>query len=372
MYHSWLTFVLMIISCVVWMYPNSQRFCAKISPYIAFYAQALVLIQFIYSLDLTQAELPDENPGFLRQTLYQIIVMSKHEQIKMKLNLGDLQIGFEKPRTAPPCRSILLKFMFTVLFWITVKQRTIEKRRGEAVAGGEKKPDVAEKLTEESAKDERSAFKITSNPTISFIRHMITKYWVVVNLCLLLAISLHNPVVIYRIIYMAFFQIFINCFQISFPTWRRSLYAFWTFMVGYCMFVLSLIYTFQFHGFPKLYNQYLGMSEDVLKSIGLERFSSGRLFVKLLTPISFLIFTLIQMNFFHENLMERTGKWEKAFYHNRSRLATMLGKFHKRNVGLMNVFLKGAVFKRSANKKYDLLFFRYISFKFVNVLCQVP
>ncbi|VDK18709.1 unnamed protein product [Anisakis simplex] len=148
LYHSWLTFVLMIISCVVWMYPNSQRFCAKISPYIAFYAQALVLIQFIYSLDLTQAELPDENPD----NPCQIIVVSKHEQIKTKLNLGDLQIGFEKPRTAPPCRSILLKFMFTVLFWITVKQRTIEKRRGEAVAGGEKKPDVAEKLTEESAK----------------------------------------------------------------------------------------------------------------------------------------------------------------------------------------------------------------------------
>uniref|UniRef100_A0A915B433 Piezo-type mechanosensitive ion channel component n=1 Tax=Parascaris univalens TaxID=6257 RepID=A0A915B433_PARUN len=314
LYHSWLTFVLMIVSCVVWMYPNSQRFCLKISPYIAVYAQALVLIQFVYGLDLTQAELPDEKPVFLRQ------------------------IGLEKSRLSPPWRPILLKFTFTVLFWVTVKQRTKERRRD--VNEEIELPEKAETDAESPLKDEQPPLQssLTAiSPAVSYLRHIVTKYWVIVNLCLLLAISLQNPVVFYRIIYMAFFQIFVNCFQISFPTWRKSLYAFWTLMVAYCMFVLSLIYTYQFHGFPQLYQQYLGMSEDVLRSFGLERFSSGQLFIRLLTPISFLIFTLVQMNFFHENLMERTGKWEKAFYYNQSRLPTMLGKFQKRHGGLLNI-----------------------------------
>uniref|UniRef100_A0A914RSQ0 Piezo non-specific cation channel R-Ras-binding domain-containing protein n=1 Tax=Parascaris equorum TaxID=6256 RepID=A0A914RSQ0_PAREQ len=178
---------------------------------------------FVYGLDLTQAELPDEKPVFLRQ------------------------IGLEKSRLSPPWRPILLKFTFTVLFWVTVKQRTKERRRD--VNEEIELPEKAETDAESPLKDEQPPLQssLTAiSPAVSYLRHIVTKYWVIVNLCLLLAISLQNPVVFYRIIYMAFFQIFVNCFQISFPTWRKSLYAFWTLMVAYCMFVLSLIYTYQF------------------------------------------------------------------------------------------------------------------------------
>ncbi|VDM24249.1 unnamed protein product [Toxocara canis] len=228
LYHSWLTFVLMIVSCVVWMYPNSQGFCLKISPYIAIYAQALVLVQFLYGLDLTQAELPDEKPVFLRQ------------------------IGFEKSRHSPPWRPILLKFVFTVLFWVTVKQRTIEARRNKEEHRKDVEQSVAVVDNQHEGRPPLQTAVTLSSSTVSYLRQLITKYWVVVNLCLLLAISLQNPVVIYRIIYMAFFQVFVNCFQ--------------------------------------------------------------------------------------------------AFFHNQSRLATMLGKYHKKHTGIFSV-LKGAVSPRGDARK---------------------
>jgi hypothetical protein len=85
----------------------------------------------------------------------------------------------------------------------------------------------------------------------------------------------------------------------------------------------------------------------------MEQFGSGELFVKLLTPISFLIFTLVQVrqkalyqlltnpnisknvfmkhqycfaqvNFFHTDLMDRTHKWQTAVYPHALARASML------------------------------------------------
>ncbi len=49
-----------------------------------------------------------------------------------------------------------------------------------------------------------------------------------------------------------------------------------------------------------------------LESLGLEQYSSGELLMKLLIPISFLICTIVQLKFFHKQLIEKTAKLEKA------------------------------------------------------------
>ncbi len=48
----------------------------------------------------------------------------------------------------------------------------------------------------------------------AWLRSIIAKYWVLINLCLLLFISVRNPVVAYRVIYMSFFLMFVNTFQV--------------------------------------------------------------------------------------------------------------------------------------------------------------
>ncbi|KAH6947214.1 hypothetical protein HPB50_017600 [Hyalomma asiaticum] len=59
-YHSWLTFVLLLWSCVLWMMPSSRLACLRSSPALVAYAELLLLLQYLYSLDLTDEELPQQ------------------------------------------------------------------------------------------------------------------------------------------------------------------------------------------------------------------------------------------------------------------------------------------------------------------------
>lgn len=58
MYHSWLTFVLLIWANALWMIPNQRKTMLRSSPFIVFYAELLLIAQYIYGMDLTDEELP--------------------------------------------------------------------------------------------------------------------------------------------------------------------------------------------------------------------------------------------------------------------------------------------------------------------------
>jgi hypothetical protein len=57
-YHSWLTFVLLLWACLIWITPFARWFCMVSSPGLVLYAQFLLLVQFVYGLRLYDAELP--------------------------------------------------------------------------------------------------------------------------------------------------------------------------------------------------------------------------------------------------------------------------------------------------------------------------
>lgn len=56
-YHSWLTFVLLLWSCVIWMLRARQRFATLCSPFILLYGLALCCLQYVWAMDL-ETELP--------------------------------------------------------------------------------------------------------------------------------------------------------------------------------------------------------------------------------------------------------------------------------------------------------------------------
>lgn len=41
------------------------------------------------------------------------------------------------------------------------------------------------------------------------------------------------------------------------------MYTFWMIIIAYCLFLLTLLYSYQFHGIPELYLDYLGFPKDV-------------------------------------------------------------------------------------------------------------
>lgn len=60
MYHSWLTFVLLLWANLLWMIPNQRKAMMRSSPFIVVYAEILLICQYIYGMNLTNDELPSK------------------------------------------------------------------------------------------------------------------------------------------------------------------------------------------------------------------------------------------------------------------------------------------------------------------------
>lgn len=60
-YKGWLSFILLLSACIIWIVPKSRTACLYSSPLIVVYAIVLILIQYVYGLNLTEDELPQQN-----------------------------------------------------------------------------------------------------------------------------------------------------------------------------------------------------------------------------------------------------------------------------------------------------------------------
>src|SRR5271166_6006658 len=58
MYLSWMTFALLMAACFIWIVPQKEKVCLHLSPLIVLYAEILLIIQFLYGMNFTDAELP--------------------------------------------------------------------------------------------------------------------------------------------------------------------------------------------------------------------------------------------------------------------------------------------------------------------------
>lgn len=65
-YHSWLTFVLLIWSCTLWMIRDRRKYAMLSSPFMVFYGNLLLILQYIWSIELKNDELPQVS-GFLER-----------------------------------------------------------------------------------------------------------------------------------------------------------------------------------------------------------------------------------------------------------------------------------------------------------------
>nr|CAD7432632.1 unnamed protein product [Timema monikensis] len=304
-YHSWLTFVLLLWASVLWIVPNQRRSMLRCSPFLVFYSLFLLLSQYIYSMDLTEAELPQKVEGF---------------------NLK--QIGFVKALYLP-IRPILVKSLYTIMFWTTLRQ--FMQERFEQRSSSTLEDMVAPlQITVGTA---TRGFSMSSEPQPSpfmtklgaCLQAFFTKFWIWVVAIMLFGISfVGTRMTVLRIIYMALFLVFILTFQVSYQFWRKMMYAFWLTVILYSMSILVLIYTYQFDNFPEYWEVYLGVPKNILASediellawchklplvvcsqqdLGLETYQTGDLFVRLLSPAFFLVITVIQLHYYHKDFL---------------------------------------------------------------------
>uniref|UniRef100_A0A8C8I0Q3 Piezo-type mechanosensitive ion channel component n=1 Tax=Oncorhynchus tshawytscha TaxID=74940 RepID=A0A8C8I0Q3_ONCTS len=264
-YHSWLTFVLLLWACLIWMLRARRHFAMLCSPFILLYVLALCFLQYVWAMDL-QPELPRT-----------VGTMSLR------------QLGLD--RAQYPCLRLGAMLLYTLTFWLLLRQSVKDNFSAPSPFGS----------TEGSGQNE-SVLKVVGRLVMS----CYAKYWIYVCGGMFIMVSFAGKLVGYKIIYMLLFLLCLCLYQVYYSLWRRLLKVFWWLVVAYTMLVLITIYTFQFEDFPAYWKNFTGFTEEQLADIGLETFKLTELFTSILIPGFFLLACILQLHYFHKPFMRIT------------------------------------------------------------------
>ncbi|XP_036884454.1 piezo-type mechanosensitive ion channel component 2 isoform X4 [Sturnira hondurensis] len=299
-YHSWLTFVLLIWSCALWMIRNRRKYAMISSPFMVVYGNLLLVLQYIWSFELPEIK---KVPGFLE-----------------KKEPGELAS----------------KILFTITFWLLLRQHLTEQKalrekeallsevkietqeieekddeqdiqvEGEAEEKKEEKEEKQESKKEEEEGveegDDQDIMKVLGNLVVA----MFIKYWIYVCGGMFFFVSFEGKIVMYKIIYMVLFLFCVALYQVHYEWWRKILKYFWMSVVIYTMLVLIFIYTYQFENFPGLWQNMTGLKKEKLEDLGLKQFTVAELFTRIFIPTSFLLVCILHLHYFHDRFLELT------------------------------------------------------------------
>uniref|UniRef100_A0A8C8RQL3 Piezo type mechanosensitive ion channel component 1 n=1 Tax=Pelusios castaneus TaxID=367368 RepID=A0A8C8RQL3_9SAUR len=272
-YHSWLTFVLLLWACLIWIVRSRYHFAMICSPFLLLYGITLCSLQYVWGMDL-EPELPTR-VGFM--------------------NLEQLGLV----RTKYPCLDLGAKLLYTLTFWLLLRQfvkEKVPKCRSQSTTLLEVTVSDAEPSQQQSV--------------LKFLGELVTglyaKYWIYVCAGMFIVVSFAGRLVVYKIVYMLLFLLCLILFQVYYSLWRKLLKGFWWLVVAYTMLVLIAVYTFQFEDFPVYWRNLTGLTNEQLGDLGLEQFSVSELFSSILIPGFFLLACILQLHYFHRPFMRLT------------------------------------------------------------------
>nr|XP_060627625.1 piezo-type mechanosensitive ion channel component 2-like [Anolis sagrei ordinatus] len=140
----------------------------------------------------------------------------------------------------------------------------------------------------------------------SLLKGMLVKYWIYFCAVMFFIVSFNGKVALYKILYILLFLLNVALYQVHYKTWRQILKGFWLTVVSYSMVVLIAIYSYQFEMVSAFFLNTLQISEERLRDMGLERFSTMELFTRILLPGAFLLACILQLHYFHDNFLVMT------------------------------------------------------------------
>uniref|UniRef100_A0A3Q0SK86 Piezo type mechanosensitive ion channel component 1 (Er blood group) n=1 Tax=Amphilophus citrinellus TaxID=61819 RepID=A0A3Q0SK86_AMPCI len=271
-YHSWLTFVLLLWACLIWILRARRHAATLCSPFILLYGLALCCLQYIWAMEL-QPELPTT-----------VGTMSLR------------QLGLD--RAQYPCLRLGAMLLFTLTFWLLVRQSVKENFS--------RKRKAATPLQEVTTGGEEAGNESVLKVLGGMVMSCYAKYWIYVCGGMFIMVSFAGKLVAYKIIYMLLFLLCLCLYQVYYSLWRRLLKLFWWLVVAYTMLVLISIYTYQFEDFPEYWRNFTGFTEVQLAALGLETFALSELFTSILIPGFFLLACILQLHYFHKPFMRIT------------------------------------------------------------------
>ncbi|RVE70309.1 hypothetical protein OJAV_G00063360 [Oryzias javanicus] len=276
-YNNWLTFALLVWSCIIWMMRDRRRYAMMSAPFLALYGTVLVVLGFLSGLRLSRAEL---YPGLPITVIVDFDLNSYHPA---------------------PCLHLGAKVLYSFSFWVTFRQQLKERKEEQ-----NKRAESLDEVKVMSSTEEESQPSPIVAMMISGLKGMLVKYWILFCCSMFFVVSFSGKVVVYKILYIVLFLFCVVLYQIRYDVWRRVLKTFWAVVVGYSMVVLISIYMYQFRSVSALFRQIMGMSEEGLRDLGLERYSTVELFARILLPATFLLACILQLHYFNFDFLTLT------------------------------------------------------------------
>ncbi|XP_029930817.1 piezo-type mechanosensitive ion channel component 2 isoform X2 [Myripristis murdjan] len=270
-YISWLTFVFLMWSCMLWMVRDRRRYSMLTSPFMVMYGNLVLSLQYIWSFEI----------------------------------LGKVPGLFLDPDV--PFTELGSKIVFLLSFWLLLRQTLTERqeRLKEDDTGlldihvdAHKEKDGED--TEEGG--EQDIMQVLGN----MIMALLVKYWIYICGGMFFFVSFEGRIVMYKIIYMMMFLFCVALYQVHYEWWRRILKYFWMSVVVYTMLVLTLVYTCQFETSLPFLSNMTNMDIESLKDLGLEKYSVAMLFSRIFIPTSFLLVCILHLHYFHDRFLQLT------------------------------------------------------------------
>ncbi|KAG5675805.1 hypothetical protein PVAND_005679 [Polypedilum vanderplanki] len=289
-YHSWLGFVLLIWANLIWVIPNQRKNMLGSSPFLVIYAEILLLITYLYGMDLNLDELPADNPSDSNATFFKEIGLVRYYHY--------------------PIGPIMMKSVFTVMFLSSLRQMIQEnkaKKQNTALADmvAPLQLTVSAATAREGIQKKAEKESVFITKAAKFINTFLIKFWIIIVAITLFVCGITGQqMTVFRIAYMALFLIFVLTFQFSYSVWRKFMYGFWLLVILYSMIILILVYTYQFKKTKEYIDTYLGIDEKLQHDLGLEQYNAKQLFLHLVTPTLIVIITVIQLHYCHVKFLE--------------------------------------------------------------------
>ncbi|XP_071423247.1 piezo-type mechanosensitive ion channel component 1 isoform X3 [Pithys albifrons albifrons] len=269
-YHSWLTFVLLLWSCLIWMVRNRRSFAILCAPFLLLYCIALCGLDYVWSMDLVP-ELPT-HAGFMSLDNLGLV----HHEI--------------------PCFALGAKLLLMLAFWPLLRQFVKEKVLM-------KTPFPTRLLSVSVVESDTSHTRELLSKLGEVLMNFFAKFWICVCGGMFIVVSFYGRLVVYKIIYMLLFLLCLILFQVYYSLWRKVLKGFWWLVVAYTMVVLIAKYTFQFEEFPMYWRNLTGLTNQQLSDMGLEQYSVSELFYNIIILGFFLLACILQLHYFHGTFM---------------------------------------------------------------------
>ncbi|CAJ0959030.1 unnamed protein product, partial [Mesorhabditis belari] len=285
LYHSAFGLGLLAWACIIWMFRDTRSVSFKCSPFIVSYVEFLLVIQYVWSMDLE--------------------FLPAKAQTETKANVLEI-IGFINYSGSDSFLVTFVKVLLSLPIFLLHRLKRRDSHYSRLTEHERQRKLNYGTFGTNRTQGVNNAVKTPSRSqaVVDWLSSIFTTYWILIVALVLLLQALGERASFINIGFFIFWSLGVLQFKLSFRFFRGTVYASWTFLIIYTSAVIIAIYTYQFRSFPEFLEK-AGLSKDWAHNIGLYHYADDKsntksLFTRLLLPISLFVVTMLQLKFFHE------------------------------------------------------------------------